>query len=329
MVQALQSYAMAAHGLSSTGMQRARHSLAPIERIVPFTHTEKLERGLSALESAVQATEALSRELSQRHTSLDEQARILQRKDVRLRSEKSQFKHEKEARDKEYASFKQKQKHMQHLKRELQEKKAKLDARAQSLERDTAEQISRMQDQVSQAKSTSAEAIRRAALSEEAASERIAEADERARQADERAADMAESLEQIRQRNQVMADQMRSMQAALSASKKKRHAEREELEALRSQVQQQGERSALPSSSPLRDCDVNIPRAVAHASPSKRGTSREAALVDDLDDTHFPMPGGALTKKPRWDKPQATPRLDAYFPTKGGQLALGPRYRVP
>ena len=192
------------------------------------------------------------------------------------------------------------------------------------------------QESIACAKNASAEAIRRAARVEEEAAAKIAEAHEKARQASEQAAEALESMDRTHKRNQRLGDQMRELQRELQCAKDDRRAlrrrvaeldcmERHELWGRRSPA---GVRASL-GSSPVGDKpsllrarkDTSSPAyenaALCSPPTPPNAATRHAALLADLDDAHFPMPGEAL-------QPAPPKRVRANSPTPQGKTPARP-----
>ena len=107
-----------------------------------------------------------------------------------------------------------------------------------------------------------------------------------------------------------MADQLRELRAALEASKAKRRAERAASQHLYEQLRHQEQEPPIESAS-------SSPPPV----PTPTST---AQLLYDLDDTHFPMPGGT------WSRPTKRPAREDAWPAalpRGARTVLGPRRR--
>ena len=105
-------------------------------------------------------------------------------------------------------------------------------------------------------------------------------------------------------------DRVAALRAALEASKAKRRAERAASQHLYEQLRHQEQEPPIESAS-------SSPPPVPTPTPT-------AQLLYDLDDTHFPMPGGT------WSRPTKRPAREDAWPAalpRGARTVLGPRRR--
>lgn len=327
LVFAIQSYAMAAHGLRSAAMARAASTVqVALQRgAIRDAHAaSSLQDALAALHRAVAQAEHLSRHLSTAHTSLAERARRLHAQEVRGREDRIALDAAKRKFHKERILWKQKQKQVLAAQAEVEAHATSMRERENALQTEKITYMARAQESIAQAKSASAEAIRRAALAEQAAQQQVAQAEEQMHRAEERAADVAEALEETRARNQRLADQMRDMQRAHAESRAKRKADKARLEELHDQLRAMERAAPDTHRAPLAECPQpsDLSSSPVRETPS---TKCAAQLLDDLDDAQYPMPGAhlALSTKP---KAPIQRTLDVWNP--GKTVALGPRRRV-
>ncbi|WFD20937.1 hypothetical protein MCAP1_003192 [Malassezia caprae] len=288
LVFAMQSYAMAAHGLRSAAMSRAASAAqVAMQRgaIQDVRASSSLQDAMLALHSAIAHAEQLSRHLSSAHTSLTERTRRMHSQEVRSREERAALEAAKRKHHKERSLWRQKQKQILATQMDIEAQAASLRDRESALQSEKSTYMARAQESIAQAKCTSAEAIRRAALAEEAAQQKVAQAEERMHRAEERAADMAEALEETRTRSQRLADQLRDMQRVHSENRTKRKADKAHLEELRAQLRAM-ERAAPHTHRPaLAECPQpsDLSSSPVREAPSDSCTDQ---LLDDLDDAH-------------------------------------------
>ena len=124
---------------------------------------------------------------------------------------------------------------------------------------------------------------------------------------------MTRALHETRTKNQRMADQLRELRAALEASKAKRRAERAASQHIYEQLRHKEHHEQEP---PIESASSSPP-------PVPTPTST-AQLLYDLDDTHFPMPGGT------WSQPTKRQAREDAWPAalpRGARTVLGPRRR--
>lgn len=337
LVFAIQSYAMAAHGLRSSAMARAASAAqlavqrgaiddarAASNLQVRFLFFALTQDAMSALHGAIAQAEAVSRHLARTQSSLAERARRIHTQEIRHREERAIVDAAKRKLHKERTLWKQKQKHILDAQADVDAQAAALRERESALHAEKTSYMARAQESIAQAKSASAEAIRRAALAEEAAQQRAALAEERVRRAEECAADATEALEETRRHNQRLADQLRELQRAHAESRAKRKADKARLDQVCTQLRA-WERS-IPDTqrTPLAEC----PQPSDGSSSPVRETSAapcSVALLDDLDDLAYPMPGSHI---PRSTKPSVPAQRTLDLWHHGKTVALGPRRRV-
>lgn len=279
---------------------------------------------MTALHHAIAHAEHLSRHLSDTHTSLAERARRMHTHEVRMKEERATIEAAKRKMHKERALWKQKQKHILTAQAAMESQAAGLRERETALQTEKTAYMARAQETIAQAKSASAEAIRRAALSEEAAQQQVALAEERMRHAEERASDITEALEETRMRNQRLADQMRDLQRAYAESRAKRKADKARLDELHTQLRTMERTAPDTLRTPLSECPQpsDLSSSPIRATPS---IASAAALLEDLDDEHYPMPGAHV---PLSTKPKAPAQKTLDIWQHGKTVALGPRRRV-
>ncbi|WFD28674.1 hypothetical protein MNAN1_003687 [Malassezia nana] len=327
LVFAIQSYAMAAHGLRSSAMARAASAAQlAVQRgaIDNKLAASNLQDAMTALHGAIAQAEAVSRHLARTQSSLAERARRINTQEVRHFEERAIVDAAKRKLHKERALWKQKQKHILEAKADMDAQAAALRERESALHTEKTSYMARAQESIAQAKSASAEAIRRAALAEEAAQQRAALAEERVRRAEECAADATEALEETRRRNQHLADQLRELQRARAESRAKRKADKARLDQVCTQLRALERSIPDTQRTPLAECpqpsdgSSSPVREIPPAAPT-------VPLLDDLDDVAYPMPGSHI---PRSTKPsvRAQRTLDLWH--HGKTVALGPRRRV-
>lgn len=306
-VRHLHDYAIATHQLCPPAMSRAA---AALPSALPDEARHALQDAMHALDDAVVHTDRLSRDLAQRMHALDERTRHVLAREERCRRDEQRLARDREHAEREHAALRHRQKHLAHVKDRLETQQHALDARARQLDEAHEAQTTRLHDSIAAAKSQCAESIRRAALAEEAATARCTDAERQVREAHEHVSDMTRALHETRTKNQRMADQLRELRAALEASKAKRRAERAASQHLYEQLRHQEQEPPIESAS-------SSPPPV----PTPTST---AQLLYDLDDTHFPMPGGT------WSRPTKRPAREDAWPAalpRGARTVLGPRRR--
>jgi len=327
LVFAMQSYAMAAHGLHSAAMGRAASAAqVAIQRgaIQDARAASSLRDAMDALHRAIAHAEHLSRHLSNAHTSLAERARRMHTQEIRGKEDRAILEAAKRKFHKERSLWKQKQKQILAAQTDVEAQSASLRERESALQAEKSTYMARAQENIAQAKSAGAEAIRRAAMAEEAAQHKVAQAEERMHRAEERAADMAEALEESRTRSQRFADQMRDMQRVHAETRTKRKADKERLEELRAQLRAMERATPDTHRPPLAECmqPSDLSSSPVQEMPS---ASCNASLLDDLDDEQYPMPGAHLSLS---TKPKVPVQRTLYVWKPGKTVALGPRRRV-
>lgn len=350
MLRAMHTYALGVHGVRASSMRKAATAWASAARrgAVPDSDAaaalevrHKLTQTLmAALADAMHETEQLSRRLAQQHAELDERRHTLHARDKALHVEQHALAAQRRQLQHDRLAWKQKQKRLLQAKQDLAAKAGELDGRAQAVEARLAEQQAQWQESLAHARSASADAIRRAAVSEEAAAQRVEAAATRARLAEERAADATSSLESIRARNQLLAEQMRQMKEALWELKAQRRRERAELHALRRGKENTQRAAPGAPGTPTKSDGVALssPRSLRSSSPAPAPPSPSAAAAAAaggaydaaLDDALFPMPGLAAWRSsaaaPAAPAPAArAPTAPDAWARGGGRLALGPR----
>lgn len=315
-VSNMHAYAMAAHGLRSSAMSRASKNMAHDIIREQDSHAS-MKRAMDALADAVLHAERLSRELADKTNAADERALALHAEQVQLKEKEQGIQISQERVEKDRTILRQKQKVVAQRTEELAEKERLLERRGKAMAQEHQAHAMRIQEGLAAAKSQSAEAIRKAALAEESSLAKCAEAEHRIKAAEDRVADMAEALADIRKKNQSMADQMRELQAALASSKAKRRAERAEIHELRKQLNE--------PLAPLIQRDDNIPLERSSSPTIDKPSTPTSSLLYDMDDTQFPMPGGAWpTPAPKPMKRHAT---DTWERQLSGTLVFGPKRR--
>ena len=309
-VHHLHAYAIATHQLCPPAMSRAAASLASV---LPDEAQHALQDAMHALHDAVTHTDRLSRDLAQRMHTLDERSRHVLAREERCRRDEQRLTRDREHIEREHAALRHRQKHLAHVKDRLDTQQQALDTRARHLDEAHEAQTTRLHESIAAAKSQCAESIRRAALAEEAATARCTDAERQVREAHEHVSDMTRALHETRTKNQRMADQLRELRAALEASKAKRRAERAASQHIYEQLRHKEHHEQEP---PIESASSSPP-------PVPTPTST-AQLLYDLDDTHFPMPGGT------WSQPTKRQAREDAWPAalpRGARTVLGPRRR--
>lgn len=336
LVAAMQTYAMAAHGLRAAPLGRVQHRVSEALRLGAIRDEDAalaLQNGMDALHDMVRHVEGISHTLARAYTQTQQKAVALREEEVALRRAKEQLKDENNKIAAERHALRQKKKRAFQAAQALDERASALDARESALEASQAQAQTRMQEAIASAKSASVDAVRRAALREEAAEAKEAEAAARIRAAEEQASDAVQMLEAIRSRDQRMADQMRDLQKAVKRAQEKYRALREQNQ------RQDSERSAAEASYKRRIAQLEArsdapdqsssPPLVRRRSSSPSSdvaltpVTKKQALLEDLDDEAFPMPGGTLPTAPA-RKPLAPKNTPLPW---SGSVVLGPRRR--
>ena len=334
LVTAMQSYAMAAHGLRAAPMGRVQLRVTEALRrnaVCDAKAAEAMQHALDALHDMVSHVEGVSLTLAKAYTQTQQHAVRNRAAEDALRDARRTLDEEARAVRKDRHAVRQRQKHAAREAAAVEARAEALAAREAALEREHAAALARMQDAVASAKAASVEAVRRAALREEAAEKREAEAAARVQQAEEQAADATSALSAIRARNQHMADQMRELQAAVRRAQEK-------YRTIRAQQSQQSQteaayRKRLAELEARTSDTESVPSSPARAAKRTRtdpvsspvpAPPPSGAWGDDDDD--FPMPGGVLAAAPRAPPPSA-PLRESSTLTWNGPLVLGPRRR--
>lgn len=342
LVTAMQSYAMAAHGLRAAPMGRVQLRVTEALRrnaVCDTKAAEAMQRVLDALHDMVTHVEGVSLTLAKAYTQTQQHAVRNREAEDALREARRALDDEARAVRKDRHAVRQRQKHAARDAAAVEERAEALAAREAALEREHDAAQTRMQDAVASAKAASVEAVRRAALREEAAEKREAEAAARIQQAEEQAADATAALTAIRARNQHMADQMRELQAAVRRAQEKYRAARAQQQSQQSQTEATYRKRLAEleartsdaeelSSSPAR----TVKRMRAGGSSSPAPVPPVSGTWGDDDDDDFPMPGGVLAAAPRAPAhaaraPAAAPLRESSTLAWNGPLVLGPRRR--
>ncbi|WFD44184.1 hypothetical protein MPSI1_002850 [Malassezia psittaci] len=351
LVSAVQSYAMAAHGLRAAPMQRVQYAISDCIRrgaINDAAAADAFQTSLSALHKLVAHVENISLILAKAYTHT-------QQTTVQLQSEKRNLDQQRQQLERERHSMQQDRLALRHKQKKVQKATEVIELRAKHFaeqERARAEEhaatVSKMQESMVASKFASADAVRRAALREQAAEQRENKAEERVRRAEEQAADAMSALETIRNRNHTLADQMRELQDAVRRAQEKSRAYRAECQqqsqtqqSYRKRIAQLEARSEIKSdqeNSPpasLVKRQRSSPRSELSDAPSPSAKTKYFSDLNDDDDSDFPMPGGILhptSKKchvnPRAPRSHSSQSLSETVPLPWkGTVVLGPRRR--
>ncbi|WFD00316.1 hypothetical protein MYAM1_003064 [Malassezia yamatoensis] len=351
LVSAVQSYAMAAHGLRAAPMQRVQYAISDCIRrgaINDAVAAEAFQTSLDALQKVVAHVENISGILAKAYTHTQQTA-------VQLKSDKREMDQQRQQLERERHSVQQDRLAVRHKQKKVQKATEVVELRAKQLaeqERARAEEhaatVSRMQESMVASKFASADAVRRAALREQTAEQREKQAEQRVQRAEEQAAYAMSALESIRTRNHTLADQMRELQNAVRRAQEKSRAYRAECEQ-QSQTQQSYRKriAQLEARSEVKTDSENSPPASLlkrqRSSPrselsevlSPSAKTKYFSDLNDDDDHDFPMPGGILhaASKKIHAKPRP-PRLhtsESFSETEPlpwkGTVVLGPRRR--
>lgn len=310
-VHHMHTYAIATHQLRPSAMSRAATVALP--SAVQDEARSALEEAMHALHDAVIHADRLSRDLAHRLHTLDERTRHVHAREERCQRDEQRLRRDRERVECEHTALRHRQKHLAHARERIETQQHALDARTKQLDEAHQAQTTRLHESIAAAKSQCAESIRRAALAEEAAAARCTDAERQVREAHEHVSDMTRALHETRTKNQRLADQLRELQAALASSKAKRRAERAASQHLYEQLRHMEHKENQP------------PIESASSSPPPLPTPTSTAnLLYDLDDTHFPMPGGT------WSQPTKRKATEHAWPSalpRGARTVLGPRRR--
>ncbi|WFD04762.1 hypothetical protein MVES1_000086 [Malassezia vespertilionis] len=326
-VFAMQSYAMAAHGIRALPLRRAAQDVQDAIRrgaVKSARAQEAITQGMQSLHDMVEHTEGVCMTLAKAYSDTQKTATMQRSTAETLKDERKQLDMQVAKFEKEKRAYKSKYRECVALQNATEERAAALEETRVRLEREHAHHLARAHEGLASAKSASVDAIRRATLREQEAEASISSARDSVRAAEERAAEALQALQETRAKDQRLADQMRSMQSALERAKDKQRAMRAQLD---KQAHKQKQDSSPARSSQAAPCSPRSVTREACAVPrSPLAPKRRNEVLDDLDDTHFPMPGGNCTRPWSVPKPkQAT--LDTWAPKKH-PVVLGPRRRA-